>query len=80
MFIRKFVSGTWHDLFVSEILIKRQANIIRIGGIVQRTIHPRKMYFLIGYCEELLSYWLHSVVKFELQSVQSKKDVIFKYV
>jgi small subunit ribosomal protein S24 len=80
MFIRKFVSGTWHNLFVSEILVKRQGNLIRIAGIVQRSIHPRKMYFLVGYTEELLSFWLQCPVKLELQSVDSKSDVVFKYV
>jgi len=80
IFIRKFMSGTWHNLFLSEILIKRQANMIRIAGIVLRAVPARKMYFLIGYCEELLSYWLQCPVKLELQTVDDKKDVIFKYV
>lgn len=80
LFIRKFMMGTWHGLFVSEILIKRQANIIRIAGIVLRAIPSRKMYFLIGYTEELLSYWLQCPVKLELQTVEDKKDVVFKYV
>jgi len=80
LFIRKFMTGTWHGLFMSEILIKRQANIIRIAGIVLRAIPPRKMYFLIGYCEELLSYWLQCPVKLELQTIDDKKDVVFKYV
>lgn len=80
VFIRKFMSGTWHSLFVSEIIIKRQHNIIRIAGIVRRSISPRKMYFLLGYTEEFLSYWLQCPVKLELQTVADKKDVIFKYI
>lgn len=80
LFIRKFLTGTWHGLFVSEILIKRQANVIRIAGIVLRAVPARKMYFLIGYTEELLSSWLQCPVKLELQTVEDKKDVVFKYV
>ncbi|XP_071526664.1 small ribosomal subunit protein uS3m isoform X1 [Panulirus ornatus] len=80
IFIRKFMTGTWHNLFVSEVIIKRQHNMIRIAGIVQQKIAARKMYFLIGYCEELLSYWLKCPVKLELQTVPDKKDVIYKYI
>ncbi|XP_012259204.1 28S ribosomal protein S24, mitochondrial [Athalia rosae] len=80
MFIRRFITGTWHSLFMSEVIIKRQHNIIRIAGIVRRSISSRKMYFLIGYCEELLSFWLQCPVKLELQTVQSKNDVIYKYI
>lgn len=79
-FMRRFLTGTWHDLFVTEIIIKRQHNIIRIAGIVRRAISAQKMYFLIGYTEELLSYWLQCPVKLELQTVDSKKDVVFKYI
>ncbi|KAK4881425.1 hypothetical protein RN001_004744 [Aquatica leii] len=80
MFIRKFVTGTWHSLFVSEIIIKRQHNLIRIAGIIRQAISARKMYFLIGYTEELLSFWLQCPVKLELQTVADKRDVIFKYI
>ncbi|RZC39733.1 28S ribosomal protein S24, mitochondrial, partial [Asbolus verrucosus] len=80
MFIRKFMTGTWHALFVSEVIIKRQHNIIRISGIIRRSIGSRKMYFLIGYSEELLSFWLQCPVKLELQTVPDKNAVIFKYI
>ncbi|KAG7160953.1 28S ribosomal protein S24, mitochondrial-like [Homarus americanus] len=80
IFIRKFMTGTWHNLFVSEVVIKRQHNTIRIAGIVQQKIAARKMYFLIGYCEEILSYWLKCPVKLELQTVSDKTDVIHKYI
>lgn len=80
MFIRMFMTGTWHSLFVTEIIIKRQHNIIRIAGIVRQSISARKMYFLIGYCEELLGFWLQCPVKLELQTVGDKKDVVFKYI
>jgi len=80
MFIRKFMYGTWHGLFVSEVIIKRRHNIIIIVGIVQRTLMARKMYFLIGFTEDLLSNFLKCPVKLELQSVSEKEDVVFKYI
>ncbi|EEZ97275.1 small ribosomal subunit protein uS3m [Tribolium castaneum] len=80
IFIRKFMTGTWHALFLSEIIIKRQHNIIRIAGIVRRSVSARKMYFLIGYTEELLSFWLQCPVKVELQTVADRRDVVFKYI
>ncbi|RWS15750.1 28S ribosomal protein S24-like protein [Dinothrombium tinctorium] len=80
LFIRKFISGTWHRLFASEVIIKRRANTIIIGGIVVRSILPRKMYFLIGFTEELLSYVLKCNVKMEIQTVESKEELIVKYV
>ncbi|XP_075234558.1 mitochondrial ribosomal protein S24 [Lycorma delicatula] len=79
-FMRRFMKGTWHDLFVSEIIIKRQHNIIRVAGIVRRGISPQKMYFLLGYTEEILSYWLQCPVKLELQTVEDKKGTVFKYI
>lgn len=80
VFIRRFMTGTWHSLFVSEIIIKRQHNIIRVSGIIRQGLAARKMYFLIGYTEELLSYQLQCPVKLELQSVPTKDSVIFKYI
>lgn len=74
------MTGTWHGLFASEVIIKRQHNMIRIAAIVRQAISSRKMYFLIGYCEELLSFWLQSPVKLELQTIADKKDVVFKYI
>lgn len=79
-FIRKFMVGTWQGLFTSEVIIKRQHNIIRIAGIIHRGIGTRKMYFLIGYTEELLSFWLQCIVKLELQTIADKKEVVFKYI
>lgn len=80
VFMRKFMTGTWHALILSEVIIKRQHNMIRISAIVRQAISPRKVYFLIGYTEELLSYWLQCPVTLELQTVADKKDVIFKYI
>ncbi|XP_055377288.1 28S ribosomal protein S24, mitochondrial [Condylostylus longicornis] len=80
IFIRKFITGTFHALVCSEIIIKRQHNHIRIAALLKRSITPRKMYFLIGYTEELLSYWLQCPITLELQTVADRKDVIFKYI
>ena len=38
------------------------------------------MYFLIGYSEEMLSFWLKCPVKLELQVVNDAKDVVYKYI
>ncbi|XP_066603326.1 small ribosomal subunit protein uS3m [Prorops nasuta] len=80
LFIRKFMVGTWPELIMSEVIIKRQHNIIRIAAIIHQNLLPSKMYFLIGYSEELLSSWLQCVVKLELQTIKDKKEVIYKYV
>ncbi|XP_026826496.1 28S ribosomal protein S24, mitochondrial isoform X2 [Ooceraea biroi] len=80
MFIRQFMRGTWHNLFASEVIIKRQHNIIRISGIITRVLIPSKIYFLTGYTEELLSYWLQCPIKLELVTTDSKKDTVFKYI
>lgn len=80
VFIRRFITGTWHDLFCSEIIIKRQHNLIRIAGLVRQGIQARKMYFLIGYTEELLSNWLQCPIKLELQTIENKEQTYFKWI
>ena len=80
IFIRKFIYGTWHNIFVSELIVKRRYNVIYIGGIVQQNVPVRKLYFLIGYTEEFLGYLLKCPVKMEIQSVPDKKDMIFTYI
>nr|CAG4648378.1 EOG090X0I6M [Moina brachiata]SVE93364.1 EOG090X0I6M [Moina brachiata] len=80
VFIRRFMTGTWHDLFCSEVIIKRQHNMIRIAGLIRQNIPARKMYFLIGYCEELLSNWLQCPVILELQTITKKEDTYFKFI
>ena len=80
VFIRKFVSGTWHNLFVSEIIVKRRANIIIIAGLVAQQILPRKYYFLIGYTEEMLSAILKRPVRVEIQTVKHVRDTTFKKI
>lgn len=80
MFIRKFMTGTWHGLVCSEVIVKRQHNHIRIAAIIRRGITARKMYFLVGYTEELLSYWLQCPITLELQTIADQREVIFKYI
>lgn len=40
----------------------------------------QRIYFLIGYTEELLSHYLKCPVKLELQAVDSHKDMVFKCI
>lgn len=80
LFIRNFVQGTWHGLFASEVIIKRQHNIIRIAGIVLRKVPPIKMHFLLGYTEELLSFWLHCPVKMEIVTIKDKDEVVYRTI
>lgn len=79
-FIRKFLHGTWHKLFLSDVLIKRRGNLIVLSGIVIQAIHPRKVYFLIGYTEEILSYVLKCPIKMDIQTLDDPKRMIFKYI
>ncbi|RWS30769.1 28S ribosomal protein S24-like protein [Leptotrombidium deliense] len=80
MFIRKFMFGTWHKMFLSEVIIKRRANLIVIGGIINRQVMQRKIYFLTGYTEEILSYLFKCPVKIELQTIADKSEMIVRYV
>ena len=80
LFIRKFLAGTWHRLFLSKVIIKRRANAIFISGIIHQSLLQRKLYFLIGYTEQILSYVLKCPVKMELQSTADRKALIVKYV
>ena len=80
VFIGRFIVGTWHAMVLSEVIIKRQFNHIRIAAVVKRGLIPSKMYFLIGYTEELLSYWLQCPITLELQTTEKPLDVVFKYV
>ena len=84
MFIRKFIGGTFPQAMLSEVIIKRQHNLVRIAFLFNRNaigMHPpSKIYFLIGYTEELLSFWLKCPVKLELQSVAGESETVFKYI
>lgn len=79
IFIRKFITGTFHGGVVSEVIIKRQFNHIRIAFLMRRNIHAQKIYFLIGYTEELLANWLQCPITLEIQTVAKLEDTIFKY-
>ena len=72
--------GTWVNLLASEIIIKRRHNLIIICGLITQGVVPRKIYFLKGYTEEMLSLFLKRPIKLEIQTVVDKKDTIFKYI
>lgn len=78
--IRRFVSGTFHDLIASEIIIKRKLNTVTVAFLVctPRGFYPQKTYFLVGYSEELLSQLLKCVVKVDIQHIYSKNDLVFR--
>ena len=80
MFIRKFLKGTWSQMFLSEIIVKRQHNTVRVAAIVKPSVTNRKIYFLLGYSEEMLSLWLKSPAKLELQIQPDPKSVVYKYI
>lgn len=80
VFIRRFITGTFHSLVCSEVIIKRQHNHIRIACIMKQALPARKIYFLIGYTEELLASWLQCPITLELQTISDSRDVIFKYI
>ncbi len=80
MFIRRFMHGTWPDLILSEVIVKRQHNLVRVAAIIKRTSGQRTVYFLLGYTEELLSLWLKCPVKLELQTLESEMDIVYKYI
>lgn len=78
--IRKFIHGTWPRMLASEVIIKRRANSISVSFMATRMLNPQKMYFLIGYTEEILSLLLKCIVKVELQTVESHTDMVYKYI
>lgn len=80
MFIRKFMRGTFPEFIASEVMVKRQHNLVRIACLINRKCPSKKIYFLIGYTEEFLSFYLKCPVKLELQSLESQDDTIYKYV
>lgn len=80
MFIRKFIVGTFHSLVCSEVIIKRQFNHIRIAFLLRRGIPPHKVYFLIGYTEELLANFMQCPITLELQTIAKQEDTYFKYI
>jgi small subunit ribosomal protein S24 len=77
--IRRFLIGTFNNIYSSEFIIKRHMNTINISFLVSTfRRETNKIYFLVGYSEELLSTLLKRIVKLNVQSVINKKDTIFK--
>ena len=77
MIIRKFMVGTWHACLPFEVVIKRNGNLLRICGYVNNRLPPRKIYWLTGYTEELLSRMLKQPVRLELQVVADNNDAVY---
>ena len=68
--IRKFIVGTFYELLVSDVVIKRTLNQITISIFVNAkgtTVH--KVYFLLAFSERLLSHMFGCVVKMEIMSI-----------
>lgn len=80
LLVRKFLYGTFHSFLSSEIIIKRRLNTVNIGFLTNLTNRSErsKIYFLVGYSEELLSSLLKCVVKLQVQSIYKKEDLIFR--
>ncbi|CAF0923852.1 unnamed protein product [Brachionus calyciflorus] len=80
LLIRKFIYGTFHGMFASEILIKRKFNTINISFLAKLPNYSyiHKTYFLVGYAEELLSCLLKCVVKINVQTIYHKNDLVFR--
>ncbi|KAK4469256.1 hypothetical protein MN116_006827 [Schistosoma mekongi] len=79
-FIRTFINGTFPLMVQSEVIIKRQCNVIRVAFLLLKRISPNEINFLIGYTEEMLSIILRCIVKLEVQLITSKNDIVFRYV
>ncbi len=83
LFVRKVMNGTFPELIKSEVMVKRQHNLVRVACLMNingKGLSTEKIYFLIGYVEEFLSVYLKCPVKVELQVISSDDDIIFKYV
>uniref|UniRef100_A0A5S6R0P6 Tyrosine-protein phosphatase domain-containing protein n=1 Tax=Trichuris muris TaxID=70415 RepID=A0A5S6R0P6_TRIMR len=78
--VRRMIRGIWPNLFASELVIKRRGNVLFIAGIVERRISSSKMYWLIGFTEELLALLLKQPVKLELSTIADKQEIVFKYI
>ena len=80
VFVRQFIKGTFPQLVASEVMVKRQHNLVRIAFVLKVRSQPRQFYFLIGYAEELLSHWLKCPVKIEVQTIADKEEMTFKHI
>ena len=66
--IRKFIEGVFYELLLSDIVIKRRDNQIIIAFYAAGQQGTIKMYFLVGFCERLLSEMFGCIVKLEVAS------------
>lgn len=66
--IRKFIEGLFYELLLSDIVIKRRDNQIIIAFYAAGQQGPMKTYFIVGFCERLLSEMFGGVVKLEVIS------------
>ncbi|XP_072515007.1 small ribosomal subunit protein uS3m [Salminus brasiliensis] len=78
VFIRRFLYGTFHGCLANEVVIKRRGNLLVICALIIQKFPPHKLYFLVGYSEELLSHLYKCPVKMEIQTVEEK--VVYKYL
>lgn len=78
--IRKFLYGTFHGVLASEIIIKRRFNTIDIAFLsrLPKGFHTQKIYFLVGYSEELLSNLFKCIVKINIQTIRNQRDLVFR--
>lgn len=79
-FIRDFMNGVFTNMIASELIIKRQYNMIRITGFLDVKIPVGKLYFLYGFTEELLSRYFHCNVKLELVTIDDPEKLVYRYV
>ena len=67
--IRKFIEGTFYEMLMSDVVIKRRMNQIVISIFVNaKGTMVHKIYFLVGFSEKLLEQLLGCLVKMEVMS------------
>lgn len=66
--IRKFIEGVFYDLLHSDIVIKRRDNQILIAFYAASMQGSIRIYFLVGFCERLLTEMFGCIVKLEVIS------------
>lgn len=78
--IRKIVTGFWPQYVMGDVVIKRRANVIYLAFFVTSRLRAEKVYFLVGFTEQILSYLLKCPVKLEIQSGTTIKSMYVKYI
>ena len=66
--LRKFIEGVFYELLVSDIIIKRRDNQVIFAFYVAGAQGPIKLYFLVGFCERILTELFGCIVKLEVVS------------